>query len=47
MDNRSHQESGWDLDFLGAEIVELQGLNVDLNLTGFDTREIDALLAII
>src|SRR5207248_848293 len=44
MDNRSHEESSWDVDFLTPELTELQALNLDLNLTGFDTREIDALL---
>lgn len=40
MDNRSHQESGWDLSLLGPELVELQGLNVDAGLAGFDATEI-------
>src|SRR6266540_4249437 len=44
MDNRSHQESDWDLELLGPEMLELRGLNFDLGLTGFDTREIDELL---
>src|SRR5262249_40197051 len=41
MDNRSHQESTWDIDFLGMEIMELRDLDFDLSLTGFDAREID------
>ncbi len=44
MDNRSHQETDWDLDLLGPELEELKGLDFDLALTGFDPREIDALL---
>jgi hypothetical protein len=44
MDNRSHQESDWDLELLGPEISELRDLCFDLELTGFDTREIDSLL---
>jgi ParB-like chromosome segregation protein Spo0J len=44
MDNRSHQESDWDLELLGPEMLDLRGLDFDLALTGFDTREIDELL---
>lgn len=44
MDNRSHQETGWDFDLLGGELLELRELEIDLNLTGFDGREIDAML---
>ena len=40
MDNRSHQESGWDMELLGPEIAELQALKVDATLTGFDAAEI-------
>jgi ParB-like chromosome segregation protein Spo0J len=39
MDNRSHQEAGWDLDLLGPELAELKELSFDLNLTGFDIRD--------
>jgi DNA modification methylase len=45
MDNRSHEESDWDLDLLGPELEELRGLDFDLSLTGFDDREIDEFLA--
>ena len=44
MDNRSHEETGWDLELLGLEMVELQELNVDVSLTGFDAGEISKLL---
>jgi DNA modification methylase len=44
MDNRSHQESEWDLELLGPEMSELRDSCFDLRLTGFDTREIDELL---
>jgi DNA modification methylase len=44
MDNRSHEEAGWDLDGLAVELLELQGLDVDLSLTGFDMSELDRLL---
>ena len=40
MDNRSHQESGWDMELLRPEIAELQALNVDVALAGFDAEEI-------
>ncbi|MBK5292165.1 MAG: ParB N-terminal domain-containing protein [Acidobacteriia bacterium] len=45
MDNRSHQETTWDDDLLSIELGELKDLAVDLDLTGFDCREIDALFA--
>jgi ParB-like chromosome segregation protein Spo0J len=44
MDNRSHQETGWDLDLLGPEMAELQALNIDVALTGFDADEISKFL---
>ena len=45
MDNRSHQETDWDLELLGPELEELRDLDFDLSLTGFDSREIDDFLA--
>ena len=45
MDNRSHQETDWDFDLLTTELLELRGLDLDLDLTGFDGHEIDSLLA--
>ncbi len=42
-DNRTNQESVWDLELLGAEFLELKALDFDLSLTGFDSREIDGL----
>jgi len=44
MDNRSHEETDWDLELLGPEITELKDLGCELDLTGFDAREIDSLL---
>jgi DNA modification methylase len=44
MDNRSHQETDWDFDLLTTELLELRGLDLDLDLTGFDGHEIDSLL---
>src|ERR1700704_5736684 len=32
MDNRSHQETDWNLDLLGPELQELRGLDFDLAL---------------
>jgi DNA modification methylase len=45
MDNRSHEETDWDVDLLGPELEELRGLDFDLELTGFDQHEIDDFLA--
>jgi len=44
MDNRSHQETTWDLELLGPELTDLKDLAFDLDLTGFDSFEIDKLL---
>jgi DNA modification methylase len=45
LDNRSHEESGWDVDLLGLELLDLKGMGVDLDLTGFNLEEIDELLS--
>jgi len=45
MDNRSHDETDWDLDLLGPELEELRALDFDLELTGFDPHEIDDFLS--
>jgi hypothetical protein len=45
MDNRSHEETDWDLDVLGPELEELRDLDFDLDLTGFNQNEIDSFLA--
>src|SRR3984885_14100160 len=44
MDNRSHQESDWDLELLGPELAELGKLDFDLSLTGFSVHELDTLM---
>jgi hypothetical protein len=44
MDNRSHEETGWDLELLILEIAGLKALEFDLNFTGFEPREIDEFL---
>jgi hypothetical protein len=41
-DNRTNEESDWDIELLATEFGELQALDFDLTLTGFDSREIDA-----
>src|SRR5438105_2356506 len=44
MDNRSNEESGWDLELLPLEFAELKEFNFDLSLTGFKEGEIDRLI---
>jgi DNA modification methylase len=44
MVNRSVTWADWDEDFLSLELQELAGLDFDLNLTGFGSKEIDDLL---
>src|SRR5580693_2475421 len=45
MVNRSVGWAEWDEELLGLELSELKDLDFDLNLTGFDSREIDEYLA--
>jgi DNA modification methylase len=45
LDNRSHEETSWDFDLLGLELLDLKDMGLDLDLTGFDFSEIDELLA--
>jgi ParB-like chromosome segregation protein Spo0J len=45
LDNRSHEETTWDEDLLGLELLDLKGIGLDLDLTGFNLQEIDELLA--
>jgi hypothetical protein len=40
MDNRSHEEAGWDFELLGPELIDLQRLGFGLELTGFDELEL-------
>lgn len=44
MDNRSHEEVEWDIEMLGAELLELKDLDINMVLTGFNARELDTLL---
>ena len=46
MVNRSVTWADWDEELLALELLEIQEADFDLNLTGFDGREIDELLAI-
>jgi DNA modification methylase len=43
--NRSANWASWDDDLLRLELAELQGLDFDLALTGFDLPELNTLLA--
>jgi DNA modification methylase len=44
MDNRSHEEARWDMELLATELGELKVSDIDLSLTGFNSKEIDDLL---
>ena len=44
MVNRSVAWADWDEELLSLELFDLKGLDFDLSLTGFDPRELDALL---
>jgi DNA modification methylase len=46
MDNRSHEESSWNLELLSSELLELQHLDISLGLTGFEPYQIDNLLGL-
>lgn len=45
MDNRSHDEAKWDYELLAPELEELKELDFGLDLTGFDSFEIEPILA--
>ncbi|MHA6724187.1 site-specific DNA-methyltransferase [Sphingomonas sp. RS2018] len=45
-DNRIAEEGGWDKDMLRTELSGLVELGYDVELTGFDTLEIDTMLSI-
>jgi DNA modification methylase len=45
MVNRSVTWAEWDDELLSAELLELQGLDFDLSLTGFSSQELDQYLA--
>ena len=44
-DNRYAQDAGWDEELLRVEIEELQGMDFDIGLTGFDESEVIDLFA--
>ena len=44
-DNRTNQEAEWVDDLLRIEFEELAGLDISFDLTGFDSSEIDVILA--
>jgi DNA modification methylase len=46
MDNRSHEETDWDLGLLVPELTDLGSLSFDLSLTGFDPGELERLQVI-
>jgi DNA modification methylase len=43
-DNKLHELSSWDFELLPGELAELQALDVDLSLLGFDADELARLL---
>ena len=43
-DNRLNEDSDWDLDLLNLEISDLLDDNYDLNLLGFDPKELDKII---
>jgi len=43
-DNRIALNSGWDTSMLSLELQDLEDADFDLSLTGFDDKELDALL---
>ncbi len=46
-DNKLALNAGWDNDFLTLELKDLENEGFDLSLTGFDEKELDALLNVI
>jgi len=45
-DNKLALNAGWDNEMLALELAELQGLDFDLDLTGFLAEEIEALIPV-
>src|SRR4030081_3591050 len=45
MVNRSVTWADWDDELLGLELLDLKSLDFDLDLTGFDSKELDAYLS--
>ena len=42
-DNRYAEDAGWDEEMLRVELEELQGMEFDMSLTGFDEKELSDL----
>jgi site-specific DNA-methyltransferase (adenine-specific) len=45
-DNKLALNAGWDNEMLALELAELQGMDFDLDLTGFSAEEIEALIPV-
>lgn len=45
-DNKLTERGGWDRDLLAQELADLKELGIDLELTGFESGELDDLLSI-
>src|SRR6202167_4387467 len=43
-DNRTNEETEWDVDLLAIEMKALDGFKLDLSLTGFDVRQLTGYL---
>lgn len=43
-DNKTHMDTGWDMDSLALEFEELEGEGFDPEETGFDPEEVDAII---
>ena len=43
-DNRTGQETKWDEELLSLELKELSDINLDMDLTGFDDKEINQII---
>ena len=44
LDNRANQDALWDDELLKIEVQDLDKMDIDLSLTGFDDKELDKLL---
>lgn len=44
-DNKIAENAHWDFEILGEELASLKGVNFDMEVLGFDEKEIDRLIA--